>query len=88
MKFWEITTCLKLQVPHQIKYGYQIKRHSSVPKINVACTNTSLFSIYYELWHVRNPDIFITRGIFTTLEYSKVRRYLDTCQTYCKIFGK
>ena len=31
-----------------------------------------------------NPDIFIIRDIFRTLEYSKVRRYLDTCQIYCK----
>ena len=46
------------------------------------------FSLWYEPWYVRNPDIFIIRGIFSALEYLKIRRYLDPCQTYCKIFGK
>ena len=45
-------------------------------KINADCSNTNL---YYEPWHVRNQDVFIVRGI--TLEYSKVRGYLDPCQT-------
>ena len=62
-----------LQVP-KIKYGYQIKRKSSVSKINVARSNTNF---YYEPWHVRNPDII--GGTFGTLKYSKVRRYLDPC---------
>ena len=31
----------------------------------------------YELWHVRKPDVIIIRGIFITLEYSEIRRYLD-----------
>ena len=33
-------------------------------------------------------DIFLIRGIFRTLKYSNVGRYLDPCQTYCKVFGK
>ena len=33
-------------------------------------------------------DIFLIRGIFRTLKYSKVGRYLDPCQTYRKVFGK
>ena len=70
-------TCLNVK----IKYGYQIKRKSS--RINVTCSNTNL---YYEPWHVRNPNIFLMHGIFRTLEYSKVQRYLDPCQTYCKVF--
>ena len=47
---------------------------SSISKPNVACSNTKLFSLYYEPWHTRNPDIFKIHGIFRTLEYSKVRR--------------
>ena len=30
---------------------------SSISKINVACSNTKLFSLYYEPWHTRNRDI-------------------------------
>ena len=33
-------------------------------------------------------DIFQARGIFRTLKYSNVGRYLDSCQTYRKVFGK
>ena len=33
-------------------------------------------------------DIFLIRGIFKTLKYSNVGRYLDTCQTYRKVFVK
>ena len=33
-------------------------------------------------------DIFLIRDIFRTLKYSNVGRYLDPCQTYCKIFGE
>ena len=33
-------------------------------------------------------DIFLVRGIFGTLKYSNAGRYLDPCQTYCKVFGK
>ena len=33
-------------------------------------------------------DIFLIRGIFRTLKHSNVGRYLDPCQTYCKVFGK
>ena len=47
MKFREITACSKLQVP-KIEYG--VKAH-------VACSNTDLFSLYYEPWHVRKADI-------------------------------
>ena len=54
--------------------------------MQLASTLTS--SLYYEPWHVRNPDIFIIRGIFRTLEYSVVRRDLNPCQTYCEVFGK
>ena len=32
-------------------------------------SNTSVFSIHYELLHIWNPHIFIIRGIFTALEY-------------------
>ena len=74
-----------LQVP-KIKYGYQIKKKSLISKINVACSNANLISLYYESWQVRNPGIFIIPGIFRSLEYSKVRRNLDPCQTYCKFF--
>ena len=61
----EITSCSKLQV---------------LKKFHVARSNTDPFSLYYEIWHVRKPGIFIIRGIFRTLEHSKVRRYLDPCQ--------
>ena len=33
-------------------------------------------------------DIFLVRGIFGTLKYSNAERYLDPCQTYCKVFRK
>ena len=33
-------------------------------------------------------DIFLIRGILRTMKYSNVGRYLDPCQTYCKVFGK
>ena len=58
-------------------------------KIHGACSNTNLTlsSLYYEPWHIRNPDIFIIRGIFRTLEYSKVRRYLHPCQIFVVSFG-
>ena len=56
------------------KNGYQIKRKSSISKINVSYSKTNLFSTYYESWYARNPD--------------KVPRYLDPCQTYYKVFGK
>ena len=39
--------------------------------------------INYGRWHIRNPGTFIIRGIFRTLEYSQVRRYLHSCQTNC-----
>ena len=42
---------------------------SSISKTNVACYNTKLFSLYYEPWHTRNPDILKIHGIFRTLEY-------------------
>ena len=71
----------------KVKYGYQIKK-SSISKINVDYYNTNLFSLYYKPWHIRNTGIFITCGIFRTLEHSKVRPYLDPCQTHCSIFRK
>ena len=33
-------------------------------------------------------DIFLIRDIFRTLKHSNVGRYLDPCQTYCKVFAK
>ena len=33
-------------------------------------------------------DIFLIRGILRTMKYSNVGRYLDPCETYCKVFGK
>ena len=33
-------------------------------------------------------DIFLIRGILRTMKYSNVGRYLDPCQTNCKVFGK
>ena len=33
-------------------------------------------------------DIFLIRGILRTMKYSNVGRYLDSCQTYFKAFGK
>ena len=35
-------------------------------------SNTNVFSLHHEPLHIRNPDIFIIRDIFRTLEYSKV----------------
>ena len=32
--------------------------------------------------------MFLIRGIFRTLKYTNVGRYLDPCQAYCKDFGK
>ena len=32
--------------------------------------------------------VFLIRGIFRTLKHLNVGRYLDPCQTYCKVFGK
>ena len=49
--------------------------------------NNNLFKVTDTL-HIRNPDIFITRGIFGALEYSKVPRYLRPCQTNCNVFRK
>ena len=43
---------------------------SSISEINVACSNTNLFSLYYEPWHTRNPDMFKIHSIFRGLEYS------------------
>ena len=34
-------------------------------------TKLTSYSLYYEPWYIQNPDIFIIRGIFRTLEYSK-----------------
>ena len=31
-------------------------------------------------------DIFLIHGIFRTMKYSNVGRYLDPCQTYCKVW--
>ena len=42
---------------------------SSISKINVACSSTSFFSLFYEPWHSRNP-YFKIYGIFRALEYS------------------
>ena len=33
-------------------------------------------------------DTFLIRGILRTMKYSNGRRYLNPCQTYCKVFGK
>ena len=66
-----MTASSKLQVS-KTKYGYQIKKKSLISKVNATCFNADLFSLYYEPWHVKNPDIFIIRGIYRTLEYSKV----------------
>ena len=53
MKFREITTCAKLQVP-KITYGYQIRK-SSISKINVAYSNTNPFH------YIMNSDIIETQ---------------------------
>ena len=65
-------------------------KKSSISKIHGASSNTNLTScsLYYELSHIRYPDIFIIRGIFRTLAYSKVRRYLHPCQIFCSVFWK
>ena len=55
---------------------------SFISKINVAYSNTNLFSLHYKPWYIRYPDIVIIRGIFRTLEYSKVQQYLGPYQTY------
>ena len=75
--------------------SFCFKRNSKLKKgfilrIHGACSNTNLTSgsLYYEPWRIRNPGIFIIRGIFTTLEYSKVRRYLHSCQIFCDVFRK
>ena len=41
----------------------------------VACSNTNLFSLYYEPWHIRNPDIFIIRGIFRTQKLDSIQKF-------------
>ena len=54
-------------------------------RVNVACPNINLFSLYYEPyliqnqdtqnpWHIHNPAIF------------KSSRYLHLCQNYCYVF--
>ena len=59
--------------------SFCFKRNSKLKKIPFqklgACSNTKLTSssLYYEPWHIRNPDTVIIRGIGRTLEYSKVR---------------
>ena len=73
-------------VNFRFKRNTKLKKNS-ISKIIVACSNTILF-LYYESWHIHNPDIFIIRGIFGTLEYSKIRRYLHACQIYCNVFRK
>ena len=77
MKFWEIMTCSKLQVPKRkiTLNGYQVKK--KVPFQKLMQLALTLVPFHY----IRNPDIFIIRGIFKNLEYSKCRRYLDPCQT-------
>ena len=71
------------------KRNSKLKKHST-SKIHGACSNTNLTSssLYYEPWHIRNPDIFIIRGMFRTLEYSKVRHYLHPSQIFCNVFRK
>ena len=84
MEFLEITTCSKLQV-HKTQLIFVLKgipNQNSILKINIACFNTNFFSLYYEPWHIWNPDIFIIRGIFRALEYSKVRRYVHDMSTF------
>ena len=75
--------------------SFCFKRNSKLKKgfilrIHGACSNTNLTSgsLYYEPWRIRNPGIFIIHGIFTTLEYSKVRRYLHSSQIFCDVFRK
>ena len=80
-------THLKLQVP-KINYVNQVKRKSSISKLNAAFSITNLPPLYYEIWHVRNPDIFRINGMLKTLEYSKARLYLDLSRTYSKVFAK
>ena len=67
--------------------NYKKQKHS-ITKINVACSNTNLFSSYYESWHIRSQGIFIICGIFRTQEYLKVRRYLHSGQIFCNVFRK
>ena len=89
MKFLEITTCSKLQVPKTqlifVLKGIPNKKNSTL-KINIACFSTNLFSLYYQPWHIWNPDTFIMRGIFRALEYSKVRRYVHDVSTFNVFF--
>ena len=91
MKFLEITTCSKLQVPKTqlifvLKGVPNQKKKNSILKINIVFFKTNLFSLYYESWHIWNPDIFIIRDIFRALEYSKVRRYVHDMSTLNVLF--
>ena len=33
-------------------------------------------------------DIFLIHGILRTMKYANGRRYINPCQTYCKVLGK
>ena len=50
MKFREITACSKLQSP-KLKYGYQVKKRSSISKNHLACSKLTFFH------YIMNPDM-------------------------------
>ena len=39
---------------------YQITKKNSISEINVTCSNTDLFSLYYEPWYIQDPNMSIT----------------------------
>ena len=59
--------------------NFCFKRNTQIKKNKVK--KIQKLKIYFEPWHIRKPDIFIIRGIFRTLKYSKILRYLHPCQS-------
>ena len=70
--------CLKLQVPKMVTKSKKVKFQKLMQLVPVLTC----------FQYIMNPNIFIIRDIFRTLNYSKARGYLDPCQKYCKAFWK
>ena len=56
-------------------------------RVNVACPNINLYSLYYEPLLIQNQDILRIHGIFTTLEYSKVQGIYISVKIIVMFFG-
>ena len=74
----------------------QIIRGNEIPR-KTACSKLQVPKIKYgyqinktgSISKIKmTSDIFLIRGILRTMKYSNVGRYLDPCETYCKVFGK